>query len=113
MSSITTHILDTSSGRPAAGVGVEFYRRSGDGWERLSAGRTDTGGRLGAILPNERPMVAGTYRLRFLIGAYFASQDIPAFYPRVDVIFGVDDPKGRYHIPLLVSPYGYSTYRGS
>lgn len=113
MSSITTHILDTSSGRPAAGVGVELYRRDGDGWARLNAHRTDNDGRLGSLFPESEELTVGTYRLRFLTGAYYASRDLLCFYPRVDIIFSIEDPAEHFHVPLLLSPFGYSTYRGS
>ena len=104
MTGITTHVLDTAEGRPAAGVAVRLFR----GGEELNAGATDVDGRWTA-LPGEvtRP---GDYRLVFTTGTYFAG---PSFHPQVTVEFSVGDPDEHYHVPLLLSPFGYTTYRGS
>jgi 5-hydroxyisourate hydrolase len=113
MSQITTHVLDISKGRPAAGVPVvlEIEKTAGV-WKELGRGATDGDGRLRHLLAPDA-LVEGTYRLSFDTGTYFESQQTPGFYPRVAVEFQVRDPGGPYHIPLLLSPYGYSTYRGS
>ena len=106
-SPITTHILDTSRGRPAAGVPVELRIKEGDGWRTLGRGVTDGDGRLKTLHPGGE--LLGIYEIVFEIGNYFSD----AFYPEVRVVFQVREPSGHYHIPLLLSPFGYSTYRGS
>ena len=114
MSPITTHVLDLSSGRPARGVAVTLsIRTSDDRWEDLALGVTDVDGRVGDLLPRGTPLAAGIYRLHFDTYDYFLTQDVTSFYPSVVVSFRVDDPSGHFHVPLLLSPYGYSTYRGS
>jgi 5-hydroxyisourate hydrolase len=113
MSQITTHVLDTSLGRPAAGVGVTLdTQTTGGGWREISRGATDTDGRLRHLL-EPGALVAGIYRLTFETHAYFHSRKIRSLYPQITIVFHVEDPKEHYHIPLLLSPYGYSTYRGS
>ena len=113
MSAITTHVLDTSRGRPASGVRVTLDRRVGPGqWERLGAGDTDADGRLGTLLPDGRPPAPGVYRLTFEIGRYFGASSRACFYPEASVVFEATGD-AHYHVPLLVSPFGYSTYRGS
>ena len=109
MSAITTHVLDTAQGRPAGGVPVvlEFQGAKG-GWKVLGKGRTDADGRLKDLLPPGAPLEAGTYRLTFDTSAC-----MQGFYPQVAVTFTVRDPSQHYHVPLLLSPYGYTTYRGS
>ena len=114
MSGITTHILDTSLGRPAGGVAVvlEFYLAP-DNWSEMGKGETDADGRLRTLLPPDHVLALGVYRLTFQTGAYFMSQMIDIFFPEVSIVFTVQDPTQHYHVPLLLSPYGYSTYRGS
>jgi 5-hydroxyisourate hydrolase len=112
-SPITTHVLDTSLGRPAAGVPVMLEIRTGeDLWKELSRGVTDADGRISQLLPPGH-LAGGVYRLRFDTDAYFRKQKVQAFYPHVTVEFLVSDAKQHYHVPLLLNPYGYSTYRGS
>ena len=109
--SLSTHILDLSLGRPAAGVELALTRQSdGDGWTPLDTARTNENGRVESFGPVTEP---GTYRIRFQLAAYFAGRKQSCFYPFADVVFTIDDPGQHYHVPLLVSPYGYSTYRGS
>ncbi len=112
MSGITTHILDIARGRPAAGVAVSLARRSGDGWAELATTRSDINGRVANMLPGDVKSSAGTYRLRFDTGAYFAALGISPFHPFVEIVFEIGDAE-QYHVPLLVSPFGYTTYRGS
>lgn len=112
MSKITTHVLDTSRGRAAAGVAVTLEREFGDGWESAGQGRTDDDGRLDNLLDADEPLGIGTYRLTFDTGTYFAAHGAETFYPHVVVVFRVRGEE-HYHVPLLVSPFGYSTYRGS
>lgn len=114
MSQITTHILDTATGQPAAGVNLSLTRQSGDGqWQALARGVTNADGRVPNLLPDEMSLPAGTYRMHFDTGNYFEKREQPAFYPFVDVVFSIDGSGEHYHIPLLLSPFGYSTYRGS
>ena len=112
MSKITTHILDISSGRPASGVAVTLESEFGDGWQLTGEGRTDADGRLTDLMSADAPLGIGTYRLIFDTGSYFASQSVETFYPQVVVVFRVRGEE-HYHVPLLLSPFGYSTYRGS
>ncbi len=114
MSGVSTHVLDTSLGRPAAGVSValESEERQGN-WKLLGTGSTNADGRIVQLLPAGAKLAEGNYRLTFETAAYFQSRNALAFYPRVTVIFTVRDPAQHYHIPLLLSPYAYSTYRGS
>jgi 5-hydroxyisourate hydrolase len=114
MSPITTHILDLSSGQPAKGVAVSLaVRRDGDRWDELASGVTDADGRIRDLFPRPNPLALGVYRLRFQTEAYFLARGVRAFHPSITVEFSVDDPSGHYHVPLLLSPFGYSTYRGS
>ena len=110
MSPITTHVLDTALGRPAAGVTL-LLARSGGGWTVVGRGVTDADGRCKTLL-KEGKLKKGTYRLTFGVGAYFKKTKQTGFYPAVDVIFQVRDAR-HHHVPLLLSPWGYSTYRGS
>lgn len=109
MSAITTHILDVSRGRPAAGVAVRLDRV---GAGEIGEGRTDSDGRLRTLM-GAKPLEAGAYRLSFAVGEYFRELGVEAFYPTVEITFEVRDATQHYHVPLLVSPFGYSTYRGS
>ena len=113
-SPITTHVLDTARGRPAVGVHVilEVYTPSKD-WKELARGETNIDGRVTDLLPESTQLTSGTYRLTFLTSAYFRSVGLEGFYPYIPVVFDLKEPNLHYHIPLLLSPYGYSTYRGS
>jgi 5-hydroxyisourate hydrolase len=113
MSAITTHILDTSRGRPAADVLVVLERRSGDGHQEIGRGKTDADGRLRTLLPQGAPVSPGVYRLTFHTAEYFAALGGEGFYPEVTIAFEIKDSAQHYHVPLLLNPYGYSTYRGS
>ncbi len=110
-SRVTTHVLDATSGRPAAGVAARLDRAAGDGWEAVADGVTDDDGRIGDFGPVD--LESGVYRVSFAVGDYFAGLDQPTFYPEVVIPFTVADPAAHYHVPLLLSPYAYSTYRGS
>jgi 5-hydroxyisourate hydrolase len=111
---ISTHVLDTSTGRPAVGIGVILERQgmSGD-LEAVSRARTDQDGRVRELVPGAVDLEVGTYRMTFETGAYFEAAELDGFYPRVSVLFSVRDSSQHHHVPLLLSPYGYSTYRGS
>jgi 5-hydroxyisourate hydrolase len=113
MSQITTHVLDLSTGRPAAGVPVVLEHEHPNGWHRLGRGVTDQNGRLNGLLKDDAELVAGTYRLSFDTAAYFALSATASLYPSVVISFSVTAPQEHYHVPLLLSPFGYSTYRGS
>jgi 5-hydroxyisourate hydrolase len=111
MSGITTHVLDTSTGRPAAGVPIRLERLQDDAWVVQGTGLTDDDGRLRDLL--DGPAEAGTWRIHFDTGVYFTASRREGFYPYVDVVFTVEEGEAHYHVPLLLNPYGYSTYRGS
>lgn len=114
MSKITTHVLDTSRGRPAAGLVVTLEARPPEGdWRQIGRGETDADGRLRDLLPDHAELIAGAYRLTFETGAYFAARGEASFYPHVVVVFEVRAPREHHHVPLLLNPFGYSTYRGS
>lgn len=102
---LTTHVLDTSRGRPAGGMAIRLDVQDGDDWRLVTEARVDGDGRAACQVGS-----AGCYQLRFGTGEYFG-QD--AFYPWVTVTFRITDPGEHYHVPLLISPFGYSTYRGS
>jgi len=113
MSQITTHILDTAAGRPAAGISVRLEHLMTDGWELIGDGRTNDDGRVADLLDKDHPLVEGTYRISFDIGEYFDRRGVEAFYPSASIVFSVRAVDEHYHVPLLLNPYGYSTYRGS
>ena len=108
MSLISTHILDAATGRPAAAVAVSLMNANG---AEIGAGRTDADGRVGDLGPER--LERGTYRLSFATGDYFALTGRDTFYPVVLIDFAVTDSEQHYHVPLLLSPFAYSTYRGS
>jgi 5-hydroxyisourate hydrolase len=113
-STISTHVLDTSLGVPAPGVRVVLDRIDADGTPaRIATGETDTDGRLRDLLASGRSLDEGTYRLTFDTGGYFAASARETFFPTVTIEFRVGSSRQHYHVPLLVSPFGYSTYRGS
>ena len=107
MSPITIHVLDTARGQPARGIAVTLEFEIEGRWSKIGEGKTDTDGRVRDLLPADVSLSTGTYRLNFATAAY------SSFYPSVEVSFVVEDPSQHYHIPLLLSPFGYSTYRGS
>jgi 5-hydroxyisourate hydrolase len=105
---ISTHVLDTARGRPAPGVAVTLEQ--GPDWVEVGSGSTGDDGRIAEV---GSPGAPGSYRLRFATGAYFESAGTAAFFPEVTVQFTVERPEEHFHVPLLLSPFGYSTYRGS
>lgn len=117
MGKLTTHILDTANGRPGAGIGIALYRRESD--QRIALGQfhSNADGRCDAPLLEGDALMPGEYELEFAVGDYFAAQGVALTQPRfLDVVvlrFGIADPAAHYHVPLLVSPWSYSTYRGS
>lgn len=109
---ITTHVLDTALGRPGKGIAIELERDDHGEWHLIGGGVTDDDGRLRTLTP-AGPVVPATYRIRFQTGAYFAAHGQAGFFPVVEIQFTVADGAAHHHVPLLLSPYGYSTYRGS
>jgi 5-hydroxyisourate hydrolase len=112
MSAISTHVLDTARGCPAAGVPITLEVQRAGQWHRLGAGVTDDDGRLRTLL-GSAALEATTYRLSFDTAAYAAAHGAPCFFPSVDIVFAVFDAHQHHHVPLLLSPFSYSTYRGS
>lgn len=112
MKSISTHVLDVARGRPAHDVPVHLEKKSGESFLSVRSARTDADGRVKDLVP-EGKLEAGTYRLTFDTAAYFAAQGVESFYPEAAILFVVRDAEAHYHVPLLLAPYGYSTYRGS
>jgi 5-hydroxyisourate hydrolase len=114
MNRISTHVLDLAQGKPARDVPVRLERRelSGD-WVRLATGRTDGDGRCAQLLPEDESFRAGLYRMVFDTASYQRAQETEGFYPVVEITFHVREGDGTFHIPLLLSPHGYTTYRGS
>lgn len=110
---ISTHVLDTWAGIPAAGVRVTLERQMGEEWAALGEALTDADGRVKELLAAGAPKQVGTYRLEFDTGAYFESRGVAAFHPRVTVEIDVRDATAHHHVPLLLGPYSYTTYRGS
>lgn len=112
MAGITTHVLDTSRGKPASGVLVTLEHRAKDGsWIPVGHGETDSDGRLKTLTSG--PVESGTYRLTFDTGSYFRERHTETFYPEAIVVFTVTDVEQHYHVPLLLSAWSYSTYRGN
>ena len=109
---ITTHVLDIAAGRPGKAIAIELERADHGSWHLVGGGVTDDDGRLRTLTP-AGPVQPGTYRIRFATGPYFAAQGVSGFFPVVEIQFTVADGAQHYHVPLLLSPYGYSTYRGS
>ena len=110
---ITTHILDLSTGKPAIGVRVALLRIDNADRAVVSAGVTDADGRLRDLVPQATKLNAGVFELTFETGGYFRARGVEPFHPRVIVVVEVTDPQQHYHVPLLISPFGYTTYRGS
>lgn len=111
---ITTHVLDTSRGRPAVGVHVSLdFHDEKVSWSPVAEGVTNSEGRISDLLPANTKLTTGVYRLTFDTASYFHDNAVEGFYPSVIVIFQVRDPTAHHHVPVLLSPHGYSTYRGS
>ncbi len=113
MSGISTHILDISLGRPASGVSVTLDLSNGSVWQELSSFITDEDGRVKQLLPSGCGLEAGSYRISFHTETYFAARQVEGLYPVIQVNFFVRDATAHYHIPLLLTANGYSTYRGN
>jgi 5-hydroxyisourate hydrolase len=113
MSQITTHILDTTRGLPAQNVPIALYAKKGNDWEKLGGGITNGDGRLPGLLADNIKLPAGIYRMHFETNIYFDANKEQGFYPYVDIVFELDAKGAHYHVPLLLTAFGYSTYRGS
>lgn len=112
-SPITTHILDTTLGQPARGVPITLEYEQPNGFVAMASGVTNDDGRIADLLPAEHTLAPGRYRMTFDTQAYYQSVGQKGFYPVVSIVFALEGPGEHYHIPLLLSPFGYSTYRGS
>lgn len=112
MSQITTHILDLSSGTPAPGITAILFRGEQDEWIEMARGLTDADGRIADLLKTDAILQPGIYKMRFETKDYFDRLPVLTFYPFVEIVFDIRTSE-HYHIPLLLSPFGYSTYRGS
>jgi 5-hydroxyisourate hydrolase/2-oxo-4-hydroxy-4-carboxy-5-ureidoimidazoline decarboxylase len=112
MSQLTTHVLDTSLGRPGIAIAVQLQQPVQGNWQTFAQSVTDADGRITDLLPPGKLLIPGEYKLVFNTGAYFAANNIKGFYPKVEIQFTVFDD-AHYHVPLLINPFGYSTYRGS
>jgi len=112
MSQLTTHVLDTSIGKPGKDITIRLMQPKDGDWQTIAQGVTNADGRIGDLLPAEKILVAGNYKLVFETGNYFAANNVKGFYPEVEIQFTVTDD-AHYHVPLLINPFGYSTYRGS
>ena len=113
-SPITTHVLDVMAGRPGAGIPVKLEQKAGpNDWVVVAEGVTDADGRISDLMPANDQLLVGDYRLVFDTSAYFAVINIDAFYTQITISFVVKDVTQHYHVPLLLSPFGYTTYRGS
>ncbi|MBK8457806.1 MAG: hydroxyisourate hydrolase [Phyllobacteriaceae bacterium] len=117
---LTTHVLDTALGVPAAGIDIALYRISGNSQTKIASATTNGDGRTDAPILPKGKMTVGRYELVFFVGPYLQRQglagsdsDKPKFLDEVPIRFGVDDAAAHYHVPLLLSPFSYSTYRGS
>ena len=113
MGGITTHVLNTASGRPAEGVTARLEKQKGESWELLGEGQTNSDGRLRDLLTPDYALKRGVYRITFETGAYFSGLGLKTFFPSASIVFTVEDPAQHFHVPLLLSPFGYSKYRGS
>lgn len=114
MSLITTHVLDTSRGQPASGVKVKLeLEQEGQGWHMVASGITNQDGRISDLLPPDMPLSVGIYRLTFDPRAYFQQHNVQSFYPYIPIVFAIQQATEHYHVPLLLNPFGYTTYRGS
>jgi 5-hydroxyisourate hydrolase len=111
--SISTHVLDTSIGRPAAGIRVQLEWRGGDDWRVVASGETNSDGRVPNLVPEDAAIGPGEFRLTFDTRRYFAASSTATLYPTIAIVFEVAAGQTHYHVPLLLSPFGYTTYRGS
>lgn len=112
MSQLTTHILDTTKGKPAEGITIVLFQQHEDDWKQLTIGTTNADGRIPNLLQKDILLEPGVYKMKFETSEYFEKQGIHSFYPFVEIVFTITGNE-HYHVPLLLNPFGYSTYRGS
>ncbi len=112
MSQLTTHLLDTSNGKPAEGVTIILYQQHKEEWKQLTVGVTNADGRIPDLLQKDIVLESGVYKIKFETKEYFDTQGVPTFYPFVEITFTITNSE-HYHVPLLLNPFGFSTYRGS
>jgi 5-hydroxyisourate hydrolase len=112
MGQLTTHILDTTKGKPAVGVIIDLYLGSNDEWKLITRGVTNSDGRIPDLLKDDVVLDKGIYKMRFETKDYYDKEQVQTFYPYVEIVFEINSTE-HYHIPLLLNPFGYSTYRGS
>ena len=112
MSQVTTHVIDTTTGKTAPGISVTLYHLTENNWAEIAVDMTNMEGRVNDLLPKEIELEHGTYKLRFETKFYFEQLEMKTFYPFVEIVFLIDS-NAHFHIPLLISPFGYTTYRGS
>ncbi|GAA0701608.1 hydroxyisourate hydrolase [Marinobacterium maritimum] len=110
---LSVHVLNLENGLPSPDVTVTLEQKSAKGWKPLNSGVTNENGRITALFPEGLSLETGTYRVTFETGTWFEKHDSETFFPEIPVIFNVDGAVEHYHIPLLLSPYGFSTYRGN
>jgi 5-hydroxyisourate hydrolase len=112
MSQITSHILDTTKGKPAAGVAVILYQQQNNSWTEIAKSQTNNDGRVTDLVNKDVALPTGIYKIKFFTREYFSQLSVPAFYPFIEIVFELASAE-HYHIPLLLNPFGYTTYRGS
>lgn len=111
--SISTHVLDTALGKPGRGIAVQLLRQEGGQWKAIGGGVTNEDGRVPGLVHEGEVLGAGVHRMTFATAEYFQSLGSTGFYPYVEITFEITQPEQHYHVPLLLSPFGFSTYRGS
>lgn len=110
---VSVHVLNLQNGLPSPGMEVTLEKQDKQNWNKLNTGKTDDNGRITGLYPDGKALEPGTYRVTFATGSWFTQHKMPVFYPEIPVIFQADGTVPHYHIPLLISPYGFSTYRGN
>ncbi|MDX6022078.1 hydroxyisourate hydrolase [Scandinavium sp. V105_16] len=113
MGTLSVHILNQQTGIPSKDVDVTLEKQQPTGWDKLAQGKTDNDGRIKSLYPQDQDMQPGVYRVTFKTGEYFKRENLSSFFPEVPVLFTVTKTNEKLHIPLLLSQYGYSTYKGS
>ena len=110
---LSVHVLNTQNGLPGPNIEVTLERQKDNNWVMLESGRTNAQGRIAALYPSDQTLTEGVYRVTFKTGSWLKEQNTATFFPEIPVVFQIDGSLDHYHIPLLLSPYGYSTYRGN